>query len=328
MTPARLALRAAASSAACALLGACALLPPDRTGAETAQVHPLSVELAAVPFFAQQDHQCGPAALATLLVRAGVDVSPETLADEVYLPGREGTLSAELVAGVRRHGRLPEVLPQRLDAVLDSVAAGHPVLVLQNLGLGWLPRWHYATVIGYDLALGEVWLRSGAEARQALPLYTFDLTWSRSGRFALIALRPGEAPVAAGPAAWLKELAVAHAPMVAWETATRRWPEAAAAWFGLGNARMQGSAPDVRGAELAWRETLRLDPAYVPAYNNLALLRARQGSAVEAQALIDSGLSRTSDPALRAQLSDTRQEIAGGKAAAAGPTAGAAARAP
>ena len=26
------------------------------------------------------------------------------------------------------------------------------LLVLQNLGLSWLPRWHYAVVVGYDLA--------------------------------------------------------------------------------------------------------------------------------------------------------------------------------
>ena len=54
------------------------------------------------PFFPQEQHQCGPAALATVLVWSGVHTSPEALTDEVYLPGREGSLQIEMVAATRR----------------------------------------------------------------------------------------------------------------------------------------------------------------------------------------------------------------------------------
>jgi hypothetical protein len=33
---------------------------------------------------------------------------------------------------------------------LREVAAGNPVLVLQNLSFAWAPVWHYAVVMGYD----------------------------------------------------------------------------------------------------------------------------------------------------------------------------------
>jgi hypothetical protein len=301
------------------LLAACSHLAQDGTDTRLAGVSRVSVELAAVPFFPQQEHECGPAALATVLVRAGVAISPEALADEVYLPGRKGTLSAEVVASVRRHGRLPEILPPHRDVLLNAVASGHPVLVLQNLGLDWLPLWHYAVVVGYDLGAREIWLRSGAERRQSLSLFTFDKTWSRAGGFALIVLRPEEMPIAATAPRWLAVLAEAGAPAVAWETAARRWPDEAQVWFGLGNARQADPEPNPKGAERAWRETLRLDANFIPAYNNLALALAAQGRAAEARQLIDQALALLDDPsnhgtaALRAQVVDSRQQILSGR---------------
>src|SRR2546422_3737218 len=35
-----------------------------------------------------------------------------------------------------------------LSDLLAEVAAGHPVLVFQNLGLHWIPRWHFAVAVG------------------------------------------------------------------------------------------------------------------------------------------------------------------------------------
>ncbi|MEO7385334.1 MAG: hypothetical protein ABIX37_00195, partial [Gammaproteobacteria bacterium] len=48
-------------------------------------------ELTGVPFFPQTIHQCGPAALATVLGASGVIATPDELAPLVYLPGRRGS---------------------------------------------------------------------------------------------------------------------------------------------------------------------------------------------------------------------------------------------
>ena len=102
---------------------------------------PRSAELADTPFFAQTEYQCGPAALATALGAIGVAASPALLGDEVFLPAREGSLQTEMVAGARRHGAVATLIPGRLEDVLREVAAGHVVVVLQNLGGGGLrPR--------------------------------------------------------------------------------------------------------------------------------------------------------------------------------------------
>ena len=114
-------------------LAGCATSPPLADGLPASA--PRTIELDATPFFPQEDYQCGPAALATLLVASGVDVAPESLAPEVYLPERRGSLSLELVGAARRHGRLPYVLATTAEEMVEELEAGRPVLVLQNLGV-------------------------------------------------------------------------------------------------------------------------------------------------------------------------------------------------
>ena len=91
-------------------------------------------ELSSVAFFPQDTHQCGPAALATMLVSTGVDIRPEPLVPEVYIPARRGSLQVEMLAAARRHGRIPWQLPPDFTALRAELAAGNPVLVLQDLG--------------------------------------------------------------------------------------------------------------------------------------------------------------------------------------------------
>ena len=59
-----------------------------------------------VPFFPQEKFQCGPAALAGVLAASGVEVSPEALVSEVYIPARQGSLQIEMKAAARRAGRI------------------------------------------------------------------------------------------------------------------------------------------------------------------------------------------------------------------------------
>ena len=77
------------------------------------------------------------------------------MAAAVYTPGREGTLASDMIAAARRNGRVA-VPVTSLPALLAELAAGNPVIVFQNLGLGFVPRWHYAVAFGYDLAAGRI----------------------------------------------------------------------------------------------------------------------------------------------------------------------------
>lgn len=107
----------------------------------------MPVELVEVPFFPQEPYQCGPAALATVLVHSGVDVTAEQLVSRVYVPDRQESLQAEILSATRSHGRVPYVMPKTLAPILTELRAGHPVLLLQNLGIDRWPVWHYAAAV-------------------------------------------------------------------------------------------------------------------------------------------------------------------------------------
>ncbi len=173
--------------AAALLLGACAQMVPQTMALRSAWPEgvPRAVELAQVPFFPQDDHQCGPAALATVLAASGVPVSPQALVDEVWLPARQGSLQVEMLAAPRRHGRAAYQLPPRFSELLRELAAGRPVLVLQDVGV-LAPQWHYAVVNGFDYGSGSIFLRSGRQKRQELSFTAFEHSWRAGGYWAMV----------------------------------------------------------------------------------------------------------------------------------------------
>src|SRR6185369_16909638 len=117
------------------------------------------VELDDTPFFPQAKHECGPAALATVLAASAVPVTPQELESRVYLPGRRGSLQVEMQAAPRAYGRLSYRVESELAAITAELDAHRPVLVLHNYGLPFWPRWHYAVVVGYDGPRDRIILR-------------------------------------------------------------------------------------------------------------------------------------------------------------------------
>lgn len=240
-----------------------------------------TVELQQVPFFPQERYQCGPAALATVLSWSGVTITPEQLIAEVYLPQRHGSLQVELTAAARQHRRVPYVLAQDLQAVLDEVRGGHPVLVLLNLGLSWYPVWHYAVVAGFDLQHDLIVLRSGTERRDVISLELFERTWRRSKRWAMVAMPPAELPATAQQLPYLRTVlpfeqrgdwrTAGQAYAAAW----RRWPDSGGAGMGVGNSAYAGG--DYAAAAAAYRRLLERHPGFAPAMNNLAQTLAKMG---------------------------------------------------
>ncbi|MDH5207473.1 MAG: PA2778 family cysteine peptidase [Burkholderiaceae bacterium] len=268
-----------------------------------------------VPFFAQEDYQCGPAALAMTLAADGVPVTPEALVPEVYLPARSGSLQAEMLATARRHGRLAVVLPARLDAVLAEVNAGRPVIVLQNLSLPVIPLWHYAVVIGYDLAQQQILLHSGTTARQRLPMSVFERTWARSGHWAMVTTRPDALPVSPDAATLLAASAAleridAGSAASAYAALTRRDPGFYGAWFGLGNARHAGG--DLAGAQQAFSRATEIDPRAADAWNNLALTQLALRRTGEARTAAQRALALGGPSSARYRQTMDAIERAGG----------------
>ncbi|RZI40940.1 peptidase C39 family protein [Herbaspirillum sp. HC18] len=276
------------------LLTGCAT-PPRALLQESASRLPPRAELAATPFFPQERYQCGPAALAMSLATAGIDVTPDALKPQVYVPQREGSLQPEMLAAARRNGAVAMTIPPNLDALLTELAAGHPVLVLQNLSLSWMPLWHYAVAIGYDLVQDEIILRSGTTERLTMPLYTFDKTWERGARWGMVTLSPGRLPATVEEASAVDALLAfektSDAPRArkAYAAALQRWPHNLALQLGLGNTAY--AAGDRRAAAAAFRKASQEHPDNAPAFINLATVLLDLGEVKQARRAAESALA-------------------------------------
>ena len=275
---------------------------------------PDSVELAQTPFFPQEDYQCGPAALATVLTDSGVDVTPDDLVAKVYIPGRRGSLQIELLAATSDLGRLPYVIQPELSALMAEVAAGRPVLVLQNLGLNFAPVWHYAVVAGYDAATDHLVLRSGIVERRLTSAKKFTRTWAASDNWAMVSLRPGHLPAIPIQANYLQAAAAlervgrVEAAATAYRAAVNYWPESTTALFGLANAYY--SAGDLVTAERTYRLSLEREPENTAVRNNLAHVLLDQGRCTDALEEIGRALGQPNPyPELLDALTDTRDAI-------------------
>lgn len=235
---------------------------------------PQRVELDAVPFYPQDEYQCGPAALAMVLEAGGKAIQPEVLRPQVYIPDRQGSLQVEMLAAARRNGFVAVQLNPRLNDLLAEIAAGSPAVVLQNLALDWYPAWHYAVAVGYDLNTQQIVLRSGTERRLEMPLATFERTWQRGGYWAMLALPPGRFPVTVGSAEYLsavtrlEKAGPPEAAQAAYQRALERWPDQFTALMGAGNTAYR--AGDFEGAERAFRRATVVYPRSAAAHNNLA----------------------------------------------------------
>ncbi|MFQ5895575.1 MAG: PA2778 family cysteine peptidase [Nitrospinota bacterium] len=263
----------------------CATLQTGRLTRERFRALPSKAVLLQVPFHPQEAYFCGPAALAMALNWSGDPVNPSDLIPQVFTPGRKGTLQSEIINAGRRHGRL--VYPvSGFENLLKEVAAGHPVIVLQNLGLSWYPQWHYAVVVGYDLTGHQIVLHSGLEARKVIPLRLFERTWARSNYWSVAVLPPHELPASAlekpflEAAAGLERARQWEAAARAYEAALQRWPKSYGALMGLGNSRY--ALGDLSGAERAFRAATKAHPTAAAAFNNLAHVLAERGHRREA----------------------------------------------
>jgi hypothetical protein len=294
---------------ACCLLVGCTQhnpLPPNFLPAK-------DIELTRTPFFSQQLHQCGPAALATALGAAGFPVSPEALASEVYLPGRHGSLQVEMIAAIRHHNRIPYQITPTLAAITAELQAGHPVLILQNLGLKSLPVYHYAVVIGIRTD-GKIVLRSGTTRRLVMEIDNFLGTWQRAGSWGIVVLRPDEPSADFDPDRYLKAVAALETTgnlrlaEEGYRTCLKRFPNQPVALFGLANTLC--SQQRFFEAIQVYRRLLTLHPAMAEAVNNLAEALAALHCYHQALEVLDC-FATTSGPAsaLPAFIIATKKEI-------------------
>jgi tetratricopeptide (TPR) repeat protein len=264
-----------------------------------------------------------------VLVQSGVTISPAELEPQVYVPGRKGSFQVELLAATRRQGRVAYVLKPELRALIEEVAQ-RPVVVLQNLGLEALPRWHFAVVVGYDAGNDSVILRSGTERRQVMTAHEFLRSWALGSQWAMVALLPGELPATDDPDAYVRAVAALEAQRgstavtSSYAAAVKRWPGHRLARLGLANA-LQAEGRVVE-AVAEFESLAAQTPSDPVVLNNLADGLLKLGCRDRALEIIERASRAQPEPGrIRAAIEATRREIEASPAqagAACAPTEG------
>lgn len=281
------------------LLAACQSIPA-----------PLPAEAAArqqisTPFFPQEDYQCGPAALATLLGWSGVDVDDQQLVDEVWLPQRRGSLAMEMAAAARARGRLvyPVNHPEQL---FNALHHQQPVLVMQNLALERWPRWHFAVVTGYRDDGNTLVLNSDTREHLQVAWNRFVRTWARARYQGWLILPPGELPAQASPLALVQALedlagtAGAEAADPFWHPAAARFADHFLMQFGYGN-HLWASGEPARAIK-AFRRATQIRPEDPTGWHNLVIALQRSGCAEAARQALAQGQATSESADLTEQL--------------------------
>lgn len=280
-----------------ALLAGCATSPGWPTPDADTQSLPEHVVLEDVPFYPQEKYQCGPASLAMMLNSQGLHTHPDILKELVYIPGREGSLQVEMVAAGRAHGMLVYPLDGTLASLLREVSAGHPVLVMQNLGFDWWPQWHFAVVIGYDAQARDLILHTDTREQEAISQKVFHNTWARADNWAVVMLPPDTVPATAQPLAFLKAAydlettGRTTAARQAYITAEHQWPDQPAAVMAQGNLAWQKGQWSQATAH--FQRVVTRFPAFADGWNNLAYALEKQScpSAARRAAQCAAGLA-------------------------------------
>ena len=228
-----------------------------------------------------------------MLGARGVSVSPDALRSKVYIPTKEGSLTTELIARARRYGKLVYPLSPTLSDVLKEISAGNPVLVLQNLGLNWLPRWHFSVVTGYDLQKKKIKLRSGKQLIYEVDLKLFEKTWRRANSWAIVIVEPHQIPRTAQETRFFQsandlELVGQNSPALeAYKTLIKRWPTSSLSYFGAGNTSY--ALGEFSHANKFFNAYIEQQPQSPSGWNNLAYSLLKQGCYKEASTAIYSG---------------------------------------
>jgi ABC-type bacteriocin/lantibiotic exporter with double-glycine peptidase domain len=171
----------------CSILsfGGCAYSLPSEQGRDLGKLSTL-LYVKGVPFFPQKKYQCGPASLASILNYWGQEVSPDEIAQAIYLPHLKGSLTMDLWHFARAQGLDTQVEEGSLGYLKAQLQQKQPVIAFVNLGFRFFPVGHFLVVVGLDPHEHSVIAYSGTEKDKKIPYPKFLSSWEKTGYWSLV----------------------------------------------------------------------------------------------------------------------------------------------
>jgi len=141
-----------------------------------------------VPFYPQEEFQCGPAAMASVLRFWNVTVEPDEVAGAIFSKSARGTLTLDMVEYARGKGLVTEQVRGDRGVLVRTIDAGRPLIVLVDLGFSFFQRNHYMVVTGY--ADDGVVAHSGKHPHRLITWKEFLPAWEKTGYWTLLIAEP------------------------------------------------------------------------------------------------------------------------------------------
>ncbi len=155
---------------------------------QQAPEHVLSAEdtvRADVPFVAQAGtHDCGPAALASLLKYHGRDVSLEEVTENVYIPAARRTILPDMENYARHLGLETSSGRGSIELLKKNLDAGKPAIILVEAGSGIVDTPHYIVIWGYT-PQGFL-AHAGEKPNVFMDFKELDRRWKKMNRLYLV----------------------------------------------------------------------------------------------------------------------------------------------
>jgi ABC-type bacteriocin/lantibiotic exporter with double-glycine peptidase domain len=178
-------LKAAFLPALCAVLFvACAPVLPVTPRAEK------QARLTRVPFFPQEDYQCGPSAIASVInywygkENMGRSLPYEQAVAHTYSPSARGVLGLDLKLYARKLGFHAEERTGSMEELRGAIDRGTPAIILVDYGISLYQRNHFMVVVGYT---GDsVVVNSGRREGERIPNGDLNKIWQKTGFWTLI----------------------------------------------------------------------------------------------------------------------------------------------
>ncbi|UCF30009.1 MAG: C39 family peptidase [bacterium] len=139
----------------------------------------------AVESYTQEPNRCGPYALAAVLNFLNFGSDPEDLAERLYIPEIEGTLTMDLFLEAVRVGADAEQMRGSTERLTGDLERGLPVIILLRYGSLLPGAGHFVVITGYSLEPRGFFLEWGDGKASWVAGDDLDRMWARSDHWML-----------------------------------------------------------------------------------------------------------------------------------------------
>jgi ABC-type bacteriocin/lantibiotic exporter with double-glycine peptidase domain len=137
-----------------------------------------------VPFYSQEDHQCGPASLSGVLNYQGLGISPEEIARDLFSKSAGGTLTLDMALYPKRKGFSSLSYSGSVRDLREKIDSGYPLIVMVDYGFSVWQVNHFMVVVGYNN--DGVIVNSGKKEHEFIENDTFLRNWRKTDFWALL----------------------------------------------------------------------------------------------------------------------------------------------